>query len=61
MAVRPLGFEGRTEYRGVVWQERTGLSSLPQHHVEIEYPVGRYAVEVTSKNDDVTLDYKFER
>ena len=61
MAVRPLRFEGRTEYRGIVWQERTDFSSLPQHHVEIEYPVGRYAVEVTSKNDDVTLDYKFER
>ena len=60
IAARPLRFEGRTEYRGIVWQEPTDLSSPPQHHVEIEYPVGRYAVEVTSKDDDVTLDYKFE-
>ena len=61
ITVRPLRFEGRTEYRGIVWQGPTDPSSLPPHHVEIEYPVGRYAVEVTSKDDDVTLDYKFER
>ena len=61
MAVRPLRFEGHTEYRGIVWQEQADFSSLPQHHVEIEYPVGRYAVELKSKDDDVTLDYKFEK
>ncbi|MGH9548599.1 MAG: hypothetical protein ACRD3W_04455, partial [Terriglobales bacterium] len=61
MAVRPLRFEGRPEYPGIVWQERTDFSSLPEHHVEIEYPIGRYAVEVTSKSDEINLDYKFGR
>ena len=60
MSVRPLKFEGYTEYRGIVWQEKAD-SPPPSHQVEIEYPVGRYAVEFKSKDDDVTLDYKFTR
>jgi hypothetical protein len=77
ITVRPQKLENSVVYRGVAWREPSEASlipqhwgiarqapsesSLPQHSVEIEYPFGRYAIEVTSKDDDVTLDYKFTR
>jgi hypothetical protein len=70
MTVRPQRFENKVVYGGIAWYEPSKPSLLPQHYVEkllpqhyveVEYPLGRYAVEVTSKNDDVTLDYKFAR
>jgi hypothetical protein len=77
ITVRPQKLENSVVYRGVAWREPSEASlipqhwgiarqapsesSLPQHSVEIEYPFGRYAIEVTSKDDDVTLDYKFAR
>jgi len=61
MTVRPQKLENSVVYRGIAWQEPSEPSLMPQHYVEIEYPIGRYAVEVTSKDDDVTLDYKFAR
>ena len=76
MTARPQKLENSVVYRGIAWHEPSSLmpqqwgiarqepsktSVMPEHYVEIEYPFGRYAVEVTSKDDDVTLDYKFAR
>ena len=61
MTVRPQRLENTVVYRGIAWHEPSKPSLMPQHYVEIEYPIGRYAVEVTSKHDEVILDYKFAR